>query len=558
MSGESLIYDYFDRYPHVLATLTATAISFPLGTVAVPAMLGGLLSNIKTKSPATFSVKLKVVIVLSIVALLYGISIMQQKADIHLNTTFRTEVRREILRRIMQSRAYRFRSVDIPETIYKLLEIPYSLCYMLKLLKDITPGVMTMMGVLIYFIWISAKISDPKISFTIIGSIIITWTAAVYNANKSLPSLIDQTIESERLYNRCGDVLEVLPHTLAVGARAEEGERHSVLIGNHLENVRETNTKMVRIQAVTVGVLLTSVVFIFGLLWHAYAKGKMDTGTFTGAIFVLMSSRSIMWSLVNSMNPMLREYAFVKYLNQYFGDLDIDIESSGAMERDAIQTIPTCITPHLEFKNVMFGYSPQHTILNDVSFELKANTRTLIKGPVGSGKSTIGLLTLGLQQPTSGNVLVCGHDINQLSRKGISNVVSLIPALPALLNRTVRENMTYGFLDKNLSDHDITTALTTVGLDISLDRSVGHRGGELSTGQRKLIYLAKSLLQNTPIIIVDELTANLDPNVTVTVLESLEKIAQGKVLIFVSHDPPTTFKFDHTLTMVNNGKIEFK
>jgi ABC-type multidrug transport system fused ATPase/permease subunit len=356
------------------------------------------------------------------------------------------------------------------------------------------------------------------------------------------------------LYNRFGDVLEVLPHTLAVGATGEELQQQHTLISEHMARVQAVYSHMTNIQMVTVTTSILAVGSVFGLLWYAFRKGNMTAAALTSALFVLMCSRGVVWRLVTGVNPFLKEYAHITRLNDYFERLDAESHETHAFERDAITHIPTCTSPNVEFERVSFSYGSQ-SVLNNISFTLPANSKTLIQGPVGSGKSTMGLLMLGLQQATSGTIRLCNHDINTLSRKGISHLVSMVPAVPALLDRTVRENLLFGLRDRRFTDTEMLAALRLVNLNLPLNRNVGHRGEELSTGQRKLLYLAKTYLQNTPIIFVDEPIANLDPDTVGLVIQSLNTISNGKILVMVSHETPANFQFDRVLHM-NNGMLE--
>lgn len=552
MADVELYQSYFYRHPDVAASLAAWAMMFPMESVVAPAIMGGLVD--KVKNGATFSsVKWRVLLILGIVGLLYTANILKQHANVELRTTFLMEARREIIRRLMQSRAYRFTSVDIPEVVYRLVEIPHAMVNVLNYIREIGPSAATMVGTIVYFAWISAKAKDPTIALVILFACISVWAIAGYNAETSLPELVDNTQRTEQLYNRFGDVLEVLPHTFAVAARTEETENQSEQVLSLLEQISDTYRHMVNIQTVSGGVMLTAVAISFALLWRAHKRGALGPGVFTGSIFVLMFSRSVMWNLVGMINPLLRELSEIRRLNVFFEELDREIEDTNAVARDSNNTTLDCVTPSLAFERVSFGYTAGATVLNDVSFELPANSRTLVQGPVGSGKSTVALLSIGLRSPTSGVVRLCGHDITSLGRKGISQLVSMVPAVPSLLDRTVRENMLFGLSDRGFTDEDLRQALFSVGVNISLDRRVGHRGEELSTGQRKLVYLAKAMLQDNPVLIVDELTANLDDETAAEVLRHLDTVARGKVLVFVSHDPPEGFRFDRTLTVSGGG-----
>jgi ABC-type multidrug transport system fused ATPase/permease subunit len=242
-----LFDSYFTEHPHVLEAYIASAVAFPLGTVVAPALVGGLVERVK--AGATFDdVKLRVLILLGIVAVGFIVNMLQQYANVEVGTSFRVHVRKEIIERVMRSRAYSYHSVDIPETIYKLIELPDSLAYMLNLFKDIGPAMATIVAMFVYFTWLSAQTKNPCIAGTILLYVLFMWGSVAYNAHVSIPRLVTNTGEYINLYNRSGDVLEVLPHTLAIAATSEEATRHSDMVVQHMAHVQETHNHMVEIQ----------------------------------------------------------------------------------------------------------------------------------------------------------------------------------------------------------------------------------------------------------------------------------------------------------------------
>jgi ABC-type transport system involved in cytochrome bd biosynthesis fused ATPase/permease subunit len=133
--------------------------------------------------------------------------------------------------------------------------------------------------------------------------------------------------------------------------------------------------------------------------------------------------------------------------------------------------------------------------------------------------------------------------------------VAFVPQNPKLLNRTVYDNLSYGL--PSVSREQAQEALHNVGLNnVALDKRVGKQGARLSTGQRASLYLAKALLQDAKVLIVDEITANLDPVATAEVLRALDLAAQDRTLIFISHSTTVADQFPFTRHIeVSAGEI---
>lgn len=550
------IIDFHRTRPATLFVYALTAVAYPVGLIGVPAVAGQLLEQVKQGMPLS-AMKRPILLMLLLAAITMTMDVIRSITDLHNSIDFKVHVRGMLMRRIMRSRAYRYRAIDIPSTVTQLNQIPSALFWSAKrFTANVIPGAGTMLGLSVYFVWLSAKANDPWIGGVAIAVAVVVAAAMVLSVRFSLPELQDTAVSAEALYNRGGNVLEVLRHTLTVDAREEEIARSAEAIHEHMRLYRRANIRAALLEDGAQVITIVGIVTIAVLCWRALRAKRISPGTFTGVIFVIMCTRSLLYQLSSSINWMVSELSQASRLGDLLRELDAESALSNAAARDGLRAIAPPVCPDggaIVFDGVSFQYPPPATVpvFDDVSFTLPAGATVLVTGAVGSGKSTISALLLSLQQPTAGTVTVCGHDVTGLNRASIKRLVTEIPAVPLLLKRTVRENILYGLQGQGLTDTDLRRALSRVGLTIPLSR----HGALLSTGQKKLVFLAKALLLDTPVIVADEPTANLDPTASATVVAALNATvaASSKTLIFISHAPPTGVSFTHHLRVANRG-----
>jgi ABC-type multidrug transport system fused ATPase/permease subunit len=217
------------------------------------------------------------------------------------------------------------------------------------------------------------------------------------------------------------------------------------------------------------------------------------------------------------------------------------------------------INPDLEFRSVWFCYDESRPVLRDMSFRIEAGETVAVVGLNGSGKSTIGLLATRLYEPNAGSILVGGQDIRQVGRRSLRAIVTLVPQDPVLFDETVRDNLLYGNPRATGKDLETVAALTQLDrvlqtLPKGLDEPLGPLGGRLSGGEKKRLALARTLLQQPRILIVDEITSALDGPAAAGLLQGLDLFRQARTLVVISHRPATILWADRIL-VVDAGAI---
>ena len=214
----------------------------------------------------------------------------------------------------------------------------------------------------------------------------------------------------------------------------------------------------------------------------------------------------------------------------------------------------------IEFHNVSFTYPDNPLIaLRNVSFKIKAGERVAIIGRVGSGKSTIQKLILGLFQPTEGSVRIDGIDINQIDPAELRRHVGYVQQDSVLFYGTLRQNITMGAAFAH--DASVAAAAELAGLSDFInshpqgfDMIIGERGESLSGGQRKAVTIARALLNAPPILLLDEPTSNMDNTTETQIKQTLANVMQGKTMVLITHHTALLELVDRMI-VIDNGTV---
>ena len=208
--------------------------------------------------------------------------------------------------------------------------------------------------------------------------------------------------------------------------------------------------------------------------------------------------------------------------------------------------------------DVKFGYHDKE-ILHGVTMELKAGTVNAIVGPSGSGKSTIAKLIASLWDVNSGSIKIGGTDIKQLSLRDFNRKIAYVAQDNYLFNESVRENIRQG--NPNATDEQVIEVTKKSGcydfimqLENGFDTIVGGAGGHLSGGERQRISIARAMLKDAPIVILDEATAYTDPENEAILQNSIAKLVAGKTLIVIAHRL-STVKDSDQIFVINEGNV---
>lgn len=236
-----------------------------------------------------------------------------------------------------------------------------------------------------------------------------------------------------------------------------------------------------------------------------------------------------------------------------------DILNAGELNRSETDAILD--GSDIQLNNVSFTYGTgNEQALDHVSLRIPAGTMTALVGPSGSGKSTLAKLIAGFWDVTEGEIHIGGVEMKQIPVSQLNCQIAYVSQDTYLFNRSIRENIRMGNL--NASDEEVEEVAKRAGCDEFIrklehgyDTLVGTAGGSLSGGERQRITIARAMLKNAPIVILDEATAAMDPENEAEIQRALSSLTKGKTLIIIAHRLSTIVDADQ-IVVVNHGRIE--
>ena len=215
---------------------------------------------------------------------------------------------------------------------------------------------------------------------------------------------------------------------------------------------------------------------------------------------------------------------------------------------------------NIRFENVSFQYNDDGIVLNNASFEIPARKMFALVGPTGVGKTTLAALIPRFYDVTEGRILIDGHDIRDVTLESLRDNISMVLQDVFLFHGTIRDNIIYG--NPNSTEEEIINAAKMAcihdfidGLPLKYETVVGERGVRLSGGQKQRIAIARALLCNSPILILDEATSAVDTETELEIQSAIQKIAGSCTLIVIAHRLSTVKRADSILVL-EDGEVK--
>lgn len=294
----------------------------------------------------------------------------------------------------------------------------------------------------------------------------------------------------------------------------------------------------------------TTLITILPVGWSLYRQGSLSLETFLTAIILSLGIAG----------PLLAAMDFVDSLAKVgtiVGEVDSILngeEQHHASTRVLLDKMDICL------KHVSFGYHQDKEILHDVSLSIPAGSMTAFVGPSGSGKSTIAKLIAGFWDVSSGSITLGGHDLKDIPLSQLYGQIAFVSQENYLFDESVRENIRMGCT--GATDAQVEAAAKAAGCDEFIrklekgyDTNVGGGGAHLSGGERQRIAIARAMLKDAPIVILDEATAYIDPENEAVIQEAVGRLVKGKTVIVIAHRL-STITDAQQIVVVNQGRIQ--
>ena len=289
---------------------------------------------------------------------------------------------------------------------------------------------------------------------------------------------------------------------------------------------------------------------VLPLGWVFYLHGTLTVETFLTVIILSLGMSA----------PIVAAFNFVDTLAQVGTTVSQVDEILKGEEQEHADTTVVFDDHNIEVKDVSFGYHDDKEILHGVSLSIPQNGMTALVGPSGSGKSTLAKLIAGFWDVKNGTITMGGHDLKSIPLTQLYDQVAFVSQDNYLFDDTVRENIRMGRRDA--TDAEVEAAAHAAGCDSFVstlekgyDTMVGGGGAHLSGGERQRIAIARAMLKDAPVIVLDEATAYIDPENEAVIQRAVAKLVENKTVIVIAHRLSTITGADN-IAVVRDGRIE--
>ena len=239
----------------------------------------------------------------------------------------------------------------------------------------------------------------------------------------------------------------------------------------------------------------------------------------------------------------------------------IDQEEESLDPDDAVVLSSDTVRGEVEFDTVSFSYHPDHPLIQNFSLQVKPGQRIAIVGPTGAGKTTIINLLMRFYDPDAGTILIDGHPIREITRESLRRSFGMVLQETWLFDGTIRDNLTYG--NSSVTDEELKEATKAVHahgfikrLPNGYDTVIGETGGTLSAGQRQLLTIARAMIADPPMLILDEATSSVDSLTEQRIQEAFSLLMKGRTSFVIAHRLSTIKSADLILVMKSGHIIE--
>jgi ABC-type multidrug transport system fused ATPase/permease subunit len=417
-------------------------------------------------------------------------------------------------------------------------------------LVGVMADLLTLVGIITIMFWMSTWLSI--ITFTVIPMIVIFmifWGARVRKVYRETRKTIASV--SAQMEESVSGIKEIQSYS-------KEGDTRSQFQQVNVSNM-DANVEARRVMsAFWPAVTLFTAIGQALVLWYggtAVIQGALTVGvlfafmSYVTRFFMPIQDISMFWNSVQSA---------LAAAERVFNVIDTQVEIEDQKDAEAIGLIQGRIA----FENVSFSYDENHSVLKEINLVIEPNTTVALVGPTGVGKTTMANLLYRFYNPTEGRITVDNHDLKTLKIETLRRQMSIVLQDPFLFSGTIMDNIRYS--RPTASDDEVIAVAKAIGAHDFIEKlpegyktDVKERGGRLSVGQRQLVSLARALLVDPRILIMDEATSSIDAYTELIIQKAMDKMLKNRTAIVIAHRLSTVRSAD-TIIVIKQGKIAEK
>jgi len=438
------------------------------------------------------------------------------------------------------------------DSVYRIQHDAPSIQYVT--IQGLVP-LMTAIFTLVAMIVVTARID------LVLALIALTITPALFLLSLGCSRIVRK--RSETIKNLDSSALAVIQEVIGsirvIKAFGQENREHDRFVRRSAK--RMSQQVRLSIQQAMFNVLIGLTIAIGTAAALYFGVQHVRAGTLTaGSLLMIMAYIAQIYQPLQTLTGKVTDLqVWLASLDRTFMLLDQQPEIA---ERPGARKLANA-TGEFEFRNVSFAYDDTGRGLHDLSFRIPAGLRVGIVGATGAGKTTLLNLMMRFYDPTSGEVLLDGHDIRGYRIADLRRQYAVVLQEPVLFAASIAENIAYGKPDA--SDEEIILAASSaashdfiLNLPEGYETQVGERGSRLSGGERQRISLARAFLRNSPILILDEPTSSVDVHTEAAIMEATERLIAGRTTLMIAHRLSTLKSCDLVLVLDQGRLVEIK
>ena len=412
------------------------------------------------------------------------------------------------------------------------------------LLPEMTANVLVPIVIVVYLLILDWRMALLSLVTLVVGLVVMSagmknypvkWEGAV-KAGKQMTDAIVEYI---------GGIEVVKAFSQSAGSYKKYSDAVNYNANYYVDWMRENQKTMSAYNAILPSVLICVLPCGFSF----WLSGSLELSTFL----------SIVIFSLGLVGPIIAAFTFTDDLAVLGTNVEEISQLLNAEELNHKETPIKLEDTSISLRSVSFSYDGTTEVLHDVNLAIHPGTMTALVGPSGSGKSTVAKLIAGYWDVTSGSITLGGHELKDMPLSEIADQISYVSQDNYLFNRSIRENIRMG--RPSATDAEVEQAAKQSGcdafirkLDNGYDTVVGSAGSHLSGGERQRIAIARAMLKNAPVVILDEATAYIDPENEALVQQAISTLTVGKTLIVIAHRLSTIVGADN-IVVVKDGTI---
>ena len=549
---KDIYLEFFKNHKQFYFLFLLNVISTPLKQVGIPHFYGKIIECLK--KPDIQGATKMLFILLIVWISIQGLNVVQNWAELHTWPRFAAFAEEQMLNNVIDRYNTHFQELKTGEIVTKLIKLPWILDHIQDYIQEFFMDNLIVVGSNILYLSYHSKYLGLVYSLGIIVYVLV--------GIKFVKECGKFKAQSEQNYDECHSKVEdILSNLISVyTSKQSDSEKKLVRTNNQKIVSGQIRRQLCNLKYKVIFSIVNILIFI-GLNFitlKLYTSKKISMGTLS-AVFIL--NFNILTSLIMFYRN-AKNFASIRgnweYINRFLSTLpDYDPPSSNTIKNpnDGI---------FIEFKDIEYIIpNTDKKLYENFNLEIPENQSLVIMGTIGSGKSTFAKLLVGLQTPTGGEIFLNNISSKKLNIDSIRENVIYIPQSPVLFDRTLWENISYGYSGEKKS---ITLAKIYKLLDEMkmhdirdifeerMDEPVGKKGSFLSGGQRQIVWILRALLGKAKVIILDEPTSALDSKSKEQIQNMIHFVTKNRTLIIITHDSDLLENMDR-LIVFNEGKI---